>query len=561
MKWLENLTIANKLVVIFSMLVAISCAIGALNYRTLSVIHTSNKWNTHTYDVLTNIESMMAAMVDQETGLRGYLLSADQGFLAPYRSGRTSFSEFFNSARKLTADNPAQQERLTRVKGFADQWQTDIAERAINLMAKPETREEARSIEIKGLGKASMDGLRGVVAELEAAERSLLTTRSKDQDEAFDLGFNASFAGAAASLAAAVALGMLLAALIARPIVTMTEAMRKLASGDKQIDIPGLGRSDEIGAMAAAVEVFKRNAVETDRLAGIQRAENDSKLARMERLAALTASFESKIGVVVGSVSSAASELQQNSKTMSANADQTNRQCSIVAAAAEQASANVQTVASASEELTGSINEISRQVLESSKIGVVAVDEADKANATVNGLAEAAQKIGEVVQLINNIASQTNLLALNATIEAARAGEAGKGFAVVASEVKNLANQTAKATEDIQSQVGQMQSVTANTVEAIKNITGTIRRMSEISMVISSAVDEQGAATREIARNVSEASKGTQEVSSNIGAVSHAADQTGRGASETLSAANDLTSLSHNLSKEVEQFISDVRRA
>ena len=229
-------------------------------------------------------------------------------------------------------------------------------------------------------------------------------------------------------------------------------------------------------------------------------------------------------------------------------------------AAAEQASVNVQTVASATEELSASIGEISRQVTESTRIASGAVEEANRTNGTVAGLQEAAQKIGEVVQLINNIASQTNLLALNATIEAARAGDAGKGFAVVASEVKNLANQTAKATEDIQNQVGQMQSVTGHTVEAIRSITGTITRMSEIATAIASAVEEQGAATQEISRNVQEASRGTAEVSGSIQGVVAIARDTGGGAGETLAAANSLGTAAENLSVEVDRFIGTIRR-
>ncbi len=365
---------------------------------------------------------------------------------------------------------------------------------------------------------------------------------------------------------AALAIGVLLAWLVTRsisvPVKDMTATMTKVAGGDLQVQVPALDNRDEIGEMARAVQIFKENALEVERLKveqiALERRAAEDKKRSMKQLAD---GFESSVKHVVSAVSSAAQQLQQTAQSMSANADQTNRQCTVVAAAAEQASANVQTVAAATEELTSSINEISRQVSESSRIGSTAVEEANRANATVNGLSEAANKIGAVVNLINEIASQTNLLALNATIEAARAGEAGKGFAVVASEVKNLANQTAKATDEIQAQVGQMQSVTGNTVEAIQSITATIRRMSEISTTIASAVEEQGAATREIARNVTEASKGTQEVSSNIAGVSHAANETGQGASETLSAANNLGAQADSLSREVNQFIAKVRQA
>jgi len=349
---------------------------------------------------------------------------------------------------------------------------------------------------------------------------------------------------------------------LARPLIAMARTMTVLADGNTAVALPDPTRGDEIGDMAKTVVIFRDNAIEVERMRLEQeqqrrQAEEDKRRA----MAQLADAFESSVRHVVSSVASEALQLQRSAQIMSASADQTKRQCVAVSSAAGQASANVQTVASATEELTSSITEISRQVSESTKIGTTAVDEANRANATVNGLAEAAQKIGEVVQLINNIASQTNLLALNATIEAARAGEAGKGFAVVASEVKNLANQTAKATEDIQAQVGQMQSVTETTVDAIKSITATIRRMSEISTTIASAVEEQSAATQEITRNISEASRGTQEVSSNIDGVSRAAHETGQGASETLSAASDLNRQSEILAREVDQFIAKVRQS
>ena len=364
------------------------------------------------------------------------------------------------------------------------------------------------------------------------------------------------------SITIALIISLVLTKMISRPIIRMTGTMRQLASGHHNIMIPALDHRDEIGEMAQAVQIFKENAIEVERLkveqASIESRSIEEKKRSMSQLAD---NFENSVRHVVSSVSSAAEQLKSNTQNLSTNAEKTNHQATVVSAAANQASNNVQTVASATEELTSSINEISRQVTESTKIGSMAVEEANQANITVNGLAEAAQKIGEVVRLINNIASQTNLLALNATIEAARAGDAGKGFAVVASEVKNLANQTAKATDDIQAQVSQMQDVTTTTVEAIKSISETIQRMSEISTTIASAVEEQGAATREIARNVTEASKGTLQVSSNIEGVSQAANETGRIANETLSAANSLSNQSENLSREVERFILKVRQA
>ena len=348
---------------------------------------------------------------------------------------------------------------------------------------------------------------------------------------------------------------------VVRPVEAMTKAMDQLAAGNKEVDIPGTERSDELGRMAQAMRVFEKNMIEAERLAEQERVEQEARQRRADRIEAMIRDFDRVISTVVQGVSSAATQLQSNAQNLSATADQTNRQAVAVAAAAEEASANVQTVASATEELTASVGEISRQVGSSMSIAESAVEEASRTNSTVAGLSDAAQKIGEVVELINGIASQTNLLALNATIEAARAGEAGKGFAVVASEVKNLANQTAKATEDIQAQVGQMQEVTASAVEAIREITGTIRRMSEIATTIAVAVEQQGAATSEIARNVQHASHGTREVSHNIGGVTEAASSTGAMAGETLGAARDLAEQSSRLRSEVDGFIGKVRAA
>ncbi len=262
-----------------------------------------------------------------------------------------------------------------------------------------------------------------------------------------------------------------------------------------------------------------------------------------------------EVAQVVELVASASTEMQSSAQALAATAEQTNQQSTAVAAASEEVTANVQTVASSAEELTASVNEISRQVAESTNISQEAVNETNRTNEAVEGLAEAAQKIGDVVKLISDIAGQTNLLALNATIEAARAGEAGKGFAVVASEVKSLANQTAKATEDIAAQVSAIQAETTSAVTAIKGIAETINKVNEIAVTISSAVEEQGAATAEISRNVQEASNGTQEVTSNIAGVSTAAGETGQAASVVLEASKGLSTSAEELRENVEKFL------
>jgi methyl-accepting chemotaxis protein len=365
-----------------------------------------------------------------------------------------------------------------------------------------------------------------------------------------------------AGLAVGVLLAWLIGRGISRPVVAMCVAMRALAGGDKTIEIPNVGRKDEIGQMAETVAVFKSNMIEADQLrADSELHKTEVEAARKAGMLRLADTFEAGIRGVVDSVASQATEMQSSAQAMTNTAEQATHRATAVAASVEEASANVQTVASAAEELSASVLEIGRQVEQSSKVAGQAVIEADKTNATVEGLAKTAQRIGEVVQLIETIAGQTNLLALNATIEAARAGDAGKGFAVVASEVKSLASQTAKATEDIRAQIGDIQGATGQTVEAIRSIGATIRQMSEIATSIASAVEEQGAATREIATNVHQAAQGTSDIATNIEGVSHAASETGAAAAEVLTAAGELSKQSETLRRDVNEFLASVRAA
>ncbi len=366
---------------------------------------------------------------------------------------------------------------------------------------------------------------------------------------------------------AAVMLGLLIAFLIARgiilPLAGLTSGMKELASGNFGVVLPGLERKDEVGDMAQAVEGFKVKAEEKARDEAEAKVKQDEVVARQRNaeMRKLADSFESAVGEIIETVSSASTELEASAASLTKTAERAERVTTMVAAASEEASTNVQSVASATEEMASSVNEISRQVQESARMANEAVGQARSTTGRVSELSKAATRIGDVVELINTIAGQTNLLALNATIEAARAGEAGRGFAVVASEVKALAEQTAKATGEIGQQITGIQAATQDSVNAIKEISGTIEKLSEISSTIAAAVEEQGAATQEISRNVQQAAEGTQQVSSNITDVQRGASETGSASSQVLSAAQTLSSDSNRLKLEVDKFLDSVRAA
>jgi len=556
------MAISRKLFFAYSVIIIVQLVVSVFVYSKLLSIEETNHMTNHTHEVLAGTASVMAAMVDQETGVRGYLVSGDDRFLEPYRAGQRAYAKAFSEVKALTADNPAQQSRLAELDRLAQSWRTDAAEKEIALMGKAETQAQARAIEASGAGKASMDGFRTKIAEIERVERDLLDKRAAIQANAFSASYTANIAGGVASILIAIASGIVLVRGIAAPIRGMTGIMGRLAAGDNAVRIDGLERRDEIGAIAQAVEVFKRNAIEKTRLTAEQEEmKARSEAERKASMAALAQRFEASVKGVVDSVGAAAARMQAVATSMVGTAEQTSQQAGASSAAAEQTSTNVQTVAAAAEEMSVSLAEISKQVTASSKIAGQAVLDASRTNDTVAGLASAAQKIGEVVTLIQSIAGQTNLLALNATIEAARAGEAGKGFAVVASEVKNLATQTARATDEISTQIAAMQSATTGAVEAIQGISATITQMSEIATTIASAVEEQNSATSEITRNVTQAAVGTQEVSSNVVRVQQAAGETGGLAGQVLDASGNLTLEARTLSSTVEEFLRGIRAA
>jgi methyl-accepting chemotaxis protein len=350
---------------------------------------------------------------------------------------------------------------------------------------------------------------------------------------------------------------------LSKPISVLAKSMLELAEGDFSIVLPGVARRDEVGLVARAVERFKVLAEQRAREEAKAKITQDQVVAAQRKadMNKIADGFEAVVGEIVKTVSATSTELESSASALTGTAERGKELATTVAAASEEASTNVQSVASATEELSSSVNEISRQVQESARMAGEAVDQARGTTERVSELSKAATRIGDVVELINTIAGQTNLLALNATIEAARAGEAGRGFAVVASEVKALAEQTAKATGEIGQQISGIQAATQESVNAIKEISGTIERLSEVSSTIAAAVEQQGAATQEISRNVQHAADGTQEVSSNITAVERGASETGAASSRVLSAAQLLSTDSQRLRLEVEKFLATVRAA
>src|SRR6476620_4797759 len=413
--------------------------------------------------------------------------------------------------------------------------------------------------EMSGSAGAILRGATAMKADLVAEQQRLDSeseaTIGKTEELVLMLAVGGTLLGAV--------LAFLLGTGISRPMIAMCKAMRELASGNFDVVLPGLGRKDEIGEMAGAVEEFKVQAVaKAERDAAANEAQNREQAAsRRSELIRFADDFESAVGAIVSNVSASAVQLESAASTLTRTAETTQSLSSQVAGVSEQASANTQSVATATEELSASVEEIGRQVRDSNRIADAAVVQAKETDGRIGKLSHAAQQIGEVVKLITAIAEQTNLLALNATIEAARAGEAGRGFAVVASEVKLLAAQTANATEDIARQIAEIGSATGRAVGSMGEIAATIAEMDGAATAIAAAVDEQAAATREIARSVQTVAQGTHEAAANIMQVNRGATETGSASEEVLNSAKILSTESTRLREELDRFMANIRAA
>ncbi len=556
-----NLSIRMKILAAFGLVLVANLITGGIILYSSLQLEKNVDWTVHTYKVMEATDIMMAAMVDQETGLRGYLITGEEGSLDPLKSGAKAFEESWTLLKELTSDNPVQQGRLDAVHKQVDDWQSAVSGAAIELMRTPGSEDAAREIERSGRGKQNFDQIRALVAELKDAESSLLGARSEAMASAqsmilFSVGLSIVVI---ILLAGIIAFG--LNKLIAAPIRATVEAMGRLRNGEYGIAITGTDRKDEVGMMSAALLAFRDSLAEAEKVRQQQAAREEVERQALARREKLAGDFVGQMQNLAEGFAQSSGEVASAAKNLSATAEETSRQAQAVAAAAEQAATNVQTVAASSEQMAASVREINGQVVHSANVADTAFNEAEASNVRIAELATAATAIGEVLNLIKGIADQTNLLALNATIESARAGEAGKGFAVVAAEVKQLATQTGKATEEIGAKVAEIQAATEGTVKSMTQIVRVIGNVKEIASTIAGAVEEQGAATTEIAQNCQQAAAGTQQVTENISGVGQAAEMTGAASAQLMTLSGGLSNQAGDLRRVVETFVSEFKAA
>jgi methyl-accepting chemotaxis protein len=558
----RDVRIARKLAAAFAVVFLFTCGLSGRLFTDLRTVNRSTAATQHSYDVLHGVDAIRIGLLNMDSAVNAFLSAADDAILEPYVRGDASLTAALQRVRLLTRDNAEQQARLEQLGTLIAELKKQYYEQQIAQAKSPATRDIAITMVQSGFGKLYTEKVRTLLQEVTKPEEELLAQRNAGLAEALKVSQTVVVIGTGVLALLAIVLGVTLTRAIARPTMQMTDAMRRLADGDTSVAVHGGDRKDEIGAMVAAVEVFRANAVERLQIeAERKQAETRAAAAHQAEMHQLADEFEAAVGNIVNIVSTASRDLEGAAGKLARTAETTQQLSSLVAKDSEDASSNVQSIAKATEELTSSVGEIARQVHESSRIANEAVAQAQKTDGRIAELSQAAQRIGDVVKLITAVAEQTNLLALNATIEAARAGEAGRGFAVVAQEVKALAAQTAKATEEISGQIARMQTATAESVAAINDIGTTIDRVSEIASAITDAVVAQGALTQEIARNIQQAAEGTSRVAVNIGEVNKGATETGSASTKVLASAGDLSNEGCKLKFEVDRFLTTVRAA
>lgn len=557
---LIRLTIGAKIGLGLLTILMVFATVSVVSFLRVQTLGQNAEWVEHTYEVMSEIDGVMTALIDMETGMRGYVVTGEEVFLEPYVAGLVNVDAAFEAGRTLTLDNPAQTERWDALAPQLDEIKVE-SERIIDLRRNV-SFEAGQEAVMSGEGKRIMDAIRSDIDALTAAEENLLVTRAQDTADSVASTERLLLIGLAVAAIAVAAIAFSLNRSIAGPIRQMSKRAMIIASGARLDDRLGATRRDEVGELARSFDdMTAMLGVVGDQANAIADGHLTSTALDQDIPGQLGASFAtmidaqrtmvSKLRASSERLASAAGGLSTVSEQVGASAAHTADQASLASENGDAVSDSVSTVAAAVEEMNATIRSVAQSATEASDVAGEAVTVANRSSVSISNLAKSSEEIGGVLTVIHSIAEQTNLLALNATIEAARAGEAGKGFAVVASEVKDLAMQTAKATEEIGKRISVIHQDMTTAVDANDTITETIERINELSGLIASAVEEQSATTSEIGRSIEAAASSSRGIAESVTQVATAARQTQQSTVETQQSAGDLATMASELNELV----------
>lgn len=556
----RNLSITYKSLLAFALIALVGIATNIVSYTQLTSVHQAVYEKNQLEEQAAQIAKLELSIIDQTLSLKAFLLTGERSWVDRVHKEKLSIENQFLQLDKVFNSDETAKSAVIDIHSDWKSWVTAFVDKQILLMRDPMTVDLARAIEVSGKSAAQLNGIQTNIHAVISKLNENMVKLTSVQDGALDLVQKVALIAAALMLGATVILAYANYLMICRPLNLLVAVTQKLSKGDTETTLAEQDRRDEIGSMYGALTVFRDNLKRSKRLeeeSEQQKTLNEAE--KRERMNQLADDFEGAVGGIAKGIISSCGTLQETSASLTQIAASTTEQSISVSSSSEEASSNVQTVASATEELSASISEISRQISVSADLSKQASNEVQESNRAVKTLQDVLVEVGKITQIINDIAEQTNLLALNATIEAARAGDAGKGFAVVAQEVKTLAEQTSKATDQIDTQVQNMEKAADASVVSTQSAAEMVRSLTEQADKMAIAVEQQNDATNEIARNITEAASGTLEVNSSMESVRSSAEQTDTLSQDMQTRIQDMKGQSNELQTELDSFLARVR--